>query len=257
VLYVPPRVESAPPLMLLFHGTYGVGSDMLSPDRPIGFEDVADANGIVMVAPSARAITAGDWDQHWDGESDRTYWETYPRDDPSRGSDPNRNPDLVFVRALIEELRRTQHIDSRRIYTVGHSNGGFFSLLVATALRANIAAFVENSAGLVQCNDTADCAFQGSGTTCDALRRESGYCQCSGAEKPVALPTSGRMPPGLLSHSNDDNIVSVAYTCQLAARMTSLGHESTVRVRDKIGGHFIPDTLAREAWSFFSSRRLP
>ena len=54
------------------------------------------------------------------------------------------------------------------------------------------------------------CAFRGAGTSCAALQTEPGYCACSGLEKPVPLPTSGFMPPGYLTHSNDDDTVRAA-----------------------------------------------
>jgi poly(3-hydroxybutyrate) depolymerase len=256
-LYLPPGRGAAPPLLIVLHGTYGNGAEMVGPDRPRGFENLADAHGLVVAAPSARELVAGDWDQHGDGETGRTYWETWPRDDPSRGADPGRNPDLLLVRAIIAEAERAYGVDSRRVYVIGHSNGGFFSLHVAVVLRDRIAAFAENSSGMVRCDDTSSCTFSGTGTTCAALAAEAGFCACSGREKPICLPASGRMPPGYLRHSNDDDTVSVAYTCDLAARMQALGHDVSVVIGDFAGGHSIPDTLADDAWAFFATRTLP
>jgi poly(3-hydroxybutyrate) depolymerase len=256
-LYVPAGLGASPALLVALHGTYGNGPEMVGPGRPQGFEDVADAEGVVLVAPSARQLEAGDWDQHGDGEVGRSYWETLPRDDPSRGADPDRNPDLLLVRAIIAEAERALGVDPRRVYVAGHSNGGFFALHVAVVLRDQIAAFAESASGMVRCDDTSDCQFMGDGTTCAALALEAGFCACTGAEKPVPLPTSGRMPPGYLSHSNDDGTVSVAYSCDLAARMEALGHEVSVAIGDHNGGHSIAGDFPANAWAFFATRTLP
>ena len=251
-VYAPPGRPASPPLLIVLHGTYGRGPEMVSADRPRGFENLADRVGVVLAAPTARELTAGDWDQHAEGEANRTYWETLPTDDPARGTDPARNPDLALLRAIVAEAQRVHHTDPRRTYVLGFSNGGFFALHAAVVLRAQIAGFGEVASGLVRCENTNSCQFRGSGTTCEALRGEADYCTCSGSEKPTALPTSGRMPPGYLTHSNDDDTVSVYYTCELAARMTALGHKVEVRIQDRAGGHVIPDSLAEDAWAFFS-----
>ena len=251
-VYAPPGRSASPPLLVVLHGTYGRGPEMVGPDRPRGFEDLADRAGIVLAAPTARELTAGDWDQHTDGEANRTYWETQPTGDPARGLDPTRNPDLVLVRAILAEAQRVHHTDPRRTYVIGFSNGGFFALHVAVVLRDQIAGFGEIASGLVRCENTNSCAFRGNGTSCDALRAEPGYCSCNGAEKPAPLPVSGGMPPGYLTHSNDDDTVSVYYSCELDARMTALGHPHRVRINDRAGGHAIPEGVAQDAWAYLS-----
>jgi predicted esterase len=221
------------------------------------FEPMADAHGIILAGPEARGQPAGDWDQHSGGEK---YWETRPDADPSRGCDPNRNPDLLLVRAIIQEAKRAYNVDPKRIYLAGFSNGGFFSVATAVALRDQIAAFVEMSAGLVTCDNTNSCSFQGSSTDCADLRREAGYCACTQSEKPITLPTAGRMPPAYITHGNQDYTVSVCYSCELAARMETLGHTAVVTIR---GGedHVVPDlsapALYGPVWTFFEGHPLP
>ncbi len=251
-VYVPPRLAERPALVLALHGTWGWGTDLVGAHRPQGFEDLADQHGFVLLAPDARRIEAGDWDQHEAGVRNRTYWETLPTDDPSRGADPDRNPDLLFIRAVIAEARRTFGVDPRRVYVVGHSNGGFFTQHVATVLADRVAAFASASAGLVRCPSTATCRFQGAGESCAALRAQPGYCACDGPEKPVPVPVGGRMPPGFLFHSTDDDIVSVYYSCELEARMEALGHTVESHIRDRAGGHWLPRSFSGEAWAFVS-----
>jgi predicted esterase len=192
-------------------------------------------------------MAVGDWDNHVPRD---IYWETYP------STDPARNPDLLLVQAIIQEAVRAYGVDARRVYTLGHSNGGFFSLLAATALPDRIAAFAANSAGLVRCATTGGCSFKGSGTTCAALANQAGWCACTGAEKPGPLVTSGRQPPGYLTHSADDTAVSVYYSCALASRLSALGYRHEITIAQG-NGHSMPYNLALDAWGFLSQHALP
>jgi len=256
-VYLPTKRAVNPPLLIALHGTGGGTELELGADLAKRFEPLADAHGVVILGPESRVQPNGDWDQHSGGEK---YWETMPTEDPARGCDPNRNPDLLLLRAIIQEAKRVYDVDSKRIYLAGFSNGAFFSIAASVALRDQIAAFMEMSGGLVTCDNTNSCSFGGTSTTCAGLATEADYCTCAGNEKPIRLPTSGRMPPGRLTHGNQDFTVTVAYTCALAARMTALGHTVEVEIR---GGadHAVPDFAAPPAfepvWTFFDGHRRP
>ena len=236
-LYLPASLAKGAPLLITFHGT---NDDALRMINASGAKDLADQEDLVVASPWARNISSGDWDNH--GGNER-YWRTHPE------TDPNSNPDLLLVRAIITEARRAYGINPKRIYLLGHSNGGFFATTAAMALPRHIAAFAANSSGLVRCATTAGCVFKGSATSCAGLAAQPGWCNCSDAEKPVALPTSGRRVPGFISHSVDDPTVSVYYSCQLAARMKALGF--AVELRLFTGeGHGMPYPLAINAYNY-------
>jgi poly(3-hydroxybutyrate) depolymerase len=243
VLYVPTNRPANPPLVLAFHGTNGSGSVMLDEG---GAQALAQSQGVVVAAPSSRWIGRGDWDHR----DESTYWETHPN------LDLDRNPDLVLARAVLAEAQRRYAIDPRRVYAIGHSNGGFFATLVATRLNTRIAAFATSSAGLVQCNNTWSCGFEGSGTTCAQLATQRGWCNCNGTEKPGPLDVVGRRPPAYLAAGTRDPLVTVYYTCAMEARMRSLGYTVRTVLRDG-DGHVMPERFAQEAWSFLSAHRLP
>jgi len=242
VLVVPTSAGASPPLLMLFHGTNGDGSVVLTESNA---QTLANSAGVIVAAPTSRWRPVGDFDH----ATEETYWETAPN------ADINNNQDLVLVRAIMAEARRAYGVDPMRIYAMGHSNGAFFAQFVAVLLRDRIAAFSENSGGLVRCGRTTSCTFQGSGTTCAALRTQSGYCSCAGAELPVAVPSSGRMPPGLLTHGTRDPMVSVYYTCTLADLMTARGHSQVTQLFDG-EGHGVPSNWAQLVWPFFAARRL-
>jgi poly(3-hydroxybutyrate) depolymerase len=243
-LYVPSTLKSSPALLVTFHGTNGDAKDMISSSTA---QDLADAQGLLVVSPQARTMTKGDWDNHSSGD---VYWETYP------STTPSTNPDLRLVMAIVEESIKTFGVDRKRVYTLGHSNGGFFSILVATALPGWVAAFAANSSGLVKCASTDSCSFSGSGTSCASLSAQSGWCSCSGAEKPGPVAKTGRKVPAYLSHGDDDTTVSVYYTCSLASEMQSYGYATKVHIEQGLG-HGMPYGLASSAWAFMSAYKLP
>ncbi len=241
VVYVPSSRGASPPLMLLFHGTNGSGSGILDESDA---QRVADANGAVVVAPSSRYMSRGDWDHR----TEETYWETYPN------ADPTGNEDLLLTRACIAEARARYNVDAGRIYALGHSNGGMFATVVATVLADRVAAFATSSAGLNRCANTWSCSFQGAGTTCGALRARGGWCNCDGVPKPIAPRGDGRMPPGYLAHGTEDPMVSVQYTCEQEALMANVGATTQVVLRSG-DGHVLPNNFVTQAWAFLSRYR--
>lgn len=242
VLVVPTNAGTSPPLLMVFHGTNGDGAVAMTESNA---QALANSMGVVVAAPSSRWRPVGDFDH----ATEETYWETAPN------ADIDNNQDLVLVRAIMVEAQRAYGVDPTRIYAMGHSNGAFFAQFVAVLLRDRIAAFSENSGGLVRCARTTSCTFQGDGTTCAALRAQSGYCACALAELPITIPTSGRMPPGLLTHGTRDPLVSVYYTCTLAELMTARGHTQVTQLFNG-EGHGVPSNWAQLVWPFFASRRL-
>ncbi len=171
----------------------------------------ARETAIVIVAPPVRQST-GDWDHGGDGE----YWNTT--------TDSDSNPDLVFVRGLIQEARDRYNINPSRVYVGGFSSGAFFSTYAAMQLRTRIAAFSERSGGWVRClsggGGTAKAdnqsAFLGISNCATMLASSnSNYnCTSTGHEPFTSLPTDLKTP-GFLSHGTQDPSVSPYYSCDL------------------------------------------
>lgn len=108
--------ESKLPLVLAFHGGEG---HPLRLARQTGFDEVADRNGFVVAYPGA---APNQWN---DGRSTTALF----------------GDDVTFIARLIEHLVATKRIDAARIYAVGPSNGGMFTLRLACELSDRIAAF--------------------------------------------------------------------------------------------------------------------
>lgn len=239
-----------PPLVLAFHGTGGASNDWIDGNDPSGLESLADAHGFVVVAPQSRFLASPDWDHEYEGGD--LFWETAV----PNGQAPNTNPDLMLVNAIVNLAQSNFNIDAKRVYSLGFSNGGFFSVLTAVVLRDTIAAFAAVGSGLVACETTRSCTAQSTSTDCATILSSAG-CTCVGSEKPTTIPVGApRMPPAFLAHNNRDDIVSVYYTCALNKRLTELGYPVTVTIGNE-EGHGFPEGSLEQIWAHFSKHTLP
>lgn len=251
-LIVPASRPANAPLVIAFHGTGGTPSDFFDEAQ---LRPAAEANGVIIAAPQALERNggrgeAGDPDHFEGSEGWATSWNLSDKN-------PETNGDLLLVRAIIQSARNVLHVDSDRVFVLGHSNGAFFSYFVAASLPDRIAAFAENAGGAVRCahREAPGAQFTGTAPSCSALSQQSGFPSCSGALQPAPVPGS-RMPLGFLAHAVDDNIVSVAWTCTLA---TALGSRAYVVLQVPAAGerfgHAVTDDFASSALAFFKRYR--
>jgi dienelactone hydrolase len=235
--------------VVAFHGTGGNPTDFLD---EAGLRHFADATGVVIAAPQALERNGGqgepgDPDHYAGGEGFYgTSWNMTT-------GDATTNNDLLLVRAIIQAARNAWGVDSDHVYALGHSNGAFFSYHAAMSLPDRFAGFAENAGGAVRCahRESNGPQFVGTGTSCAALATQSGYPTCDGPLKPLA-PPSGRVPWGFLAHHNDDDVVSVAWTCTLAS---ALGARAQTLIKAPDGnsaGHSVVEGFADRAWAFLS-----
>ncbi len=241
--YVPSPRPARAPLVVVFHGTGANESDE-SLESAVAELEVRDvASGAVVVAPAS----AADGGVNADHESGGPGWRF--------GGDPAKNPDLLLVRAILEDAKKTLGTDPTHVYFVGHSNGAFFTYFAAMKLADRVAAFAESSGGLIPCANRVDCAHVARGaTSCtDVLARAPTECKCAiGATPFPAAKPSGRVPAGFLKHNADDGTVSAVYTCRLAEH---LGGRAQVSI-DGTGDHGVTNGFMGKAWTFLSSRSL-
>jgi polyhydroxybutyrate depolymerase len=112
-----------PALVLIFHGGGGQGAGMA---RISGFDAVADRNGFVAIYPDGI-------NRHWND---------------ARGLAGRDADDLAFVKAIIARAIAENHVDPKRVYATGISNGGFFSYRLACDLSDQIAAIAPVAAAM-------------------------------------------------------------------------------------------------------------
>lgn len=243
-LIVPDERPPHPALLLILHGTRADGMSVIDECGALG---LSNREGVIVAAPTARVMPAADWDHP--ESSGETWWETHPN------HDPERNPDLLLVRATIAAAVRDYGVDPRRVYVMGHSNGAFFGLVVAMTLGDRVAGVALNSGGLVRCGTTGQCAFRaGAVADCGRYPEMPGYCRCEGPPLPIGVASSGARFPVVLSHGTDDDDVSVQYTCALARDLLNAGFPVTLHLRPG-DGHFCDGDFVDRSWRYLSSHR--
>ncbi len=119
LLYVPRNYDrSRPaPLVISLHGAGGWPVQQMETSE---WNRVADSQGFIVVYPSA------------DSHGGPRVWAV------TRG--PGLEKDVRFISELIDKLKADYHIDPRRIYANGLSNGGGMSFVLSCTLSDRIAA---------------------------------------------------------------------------------------------------------------------
>jgi len=236
---VPTEGPGLRPVVLALRGT-GCEPPNLMDEATL--EPLARAHGAIVLAPLPVEQPGGDWD-HSDGTC---YWNT-------TNLDPDVNNDILLARALLRAAYRDLHGDPARTYVLGHSNGAFFTLTLATVLRDRFAAMATNAGGLVPCATTATCAFVANRGTCEEFAAAPNRCRCTGPTSPVRLIRG--LPPAFISHGTADPTVTVLYSCALAAGLHRFGTQVELQLRPG-QAHTVDSDFATRAWGFFAAHRL-
>ncbi|MCE9527288.1 MAG: prolyl oligopeptidase family serine peptidase [Planctomycetales bacterium] len=125
LVHVPPGYDGKKPMpvVLIFHGG---GSNAAMTVRYTGLNEKGDAAGFLAVYPNgtgrlARALT-------WNAGNCCGYAQRQQIDD------------VGYVSALLDDLEKAGHVDRRRIFATGISNGGMMSYRLAAELSDRIAA---------------------------------------------------------------------------------------------------------------------
>ncbi len=265
VLIYRPSTAANLPLVLVFSGS-GTLDNFLSEfadyrGAPAGQSALAgafSAENAVLALPEDRDL-GEDWDHGGGGR----YWQTEDASNPD-ADDPNGNPDLMLARAIIQESRARYAINSRRVYTMGYSSGGFFSSLAAMTLRARIAGFAERSSGWATCLPRHEGnSYRTSLTDCTAILSMfqstfPGQFTCSDPRGPQPFNTvpTDRKVPAYLRHGNQDNAIPVYYTCALNEALVNNGYEVDAQI---INGdeHSVGSEFFSGAWEFLRTKSLP
>jgi polyhydroxybutyrate depolymerase len=139
-LHVPDGYDGSRPfpLVVLLHG-YGA-SGMLQ-EAYFNLTRVADSAGFLYATPDGTLDSTG-----------KRFWNATDAccDFAGTGVD-----DVAYVRAIIDDVSQRYSVDPKRVYLVGHSNGGFLSHRLACELSGRIAAIV--SLAGAQASDVGRC----------------------------------------------------------------------------------------------------
>ena len=126
--YVPAGLPagSAVPLVIALHGGLGTSSQFAANSGLNGF---AQSNNFIAVYPDGIG-----------NQPDGTGYQTWNGGYCCGPAATQTVDDVSFIRNLVAQLRTTMPIDTRRIYAMGHSNGGILSYRLACDLSGVIVA---------------------------------------------------------------------------------------------------------------------
>lgn len=146
-IYVPSTASStaAVPLLVALHGGGGSGARF---EQVSGFDEVAEAAGFIVVYPDA-VSPPGDRMTTWNAGDCCGYAARTDVDD------------VGFVQAVIAAVTAQYHVDPRRIFLAGHSNGGMLAYRMACESSVDIAAIGVQSTTLeyAPCRPRAPVSF--------------------------------------------------------------------------------------------------
>jgi len=132
LIYMPQTTTPAP-LVFVFHGHGGTAQGAA---RSFAIHTLWPE--VVVVYPQGLK-TPG---RLTDPEGKKSGWQSGP------GAQDDR--DLHFFDAILASLRQDAHVDDRRIYATGHSNGGGFTYLLWATRGEQFAAFAPSAAAVPQ-----------------------------------------------------------------------------------------------------------
>lgn len=126
--YVPAGLPAgtAVPLVIALHGGLGTSSQFAANSGLNGF---AESNRFIAVYPDGIG-----------NQPNGTGYQTWNGGYCCGPAATQAVNDVAFIRDLVAELRRTMSIDPKRVYAMGHSNGGILSYKLACELSSVIVA---------------------------------------------------------------------------------------------------------------------
>jgi polyhydroxybutyrate depolymerase len=125
------------PLVIVLHG---FGTDGVTETGYLQLFDFVDEKQFVLIFPDGTL-----------NDNDDRFWNaTQACCDPGNTVD-----DVGYLSGLIEEAKATYNIDPKRVYLIGHSNGGFMSFRMACEASELITAIVSLAGSTF--DDPADC----------------------------------------------------------------------------------------------------
>lgn len=179
-LSVPKRYAGKPtPLLLALHGYGSSGKPF---ESYLGLPSLVDSRGIFLASPDGTIDAQGH--RFWNTGSDACC--------NFRGSPVD---DVQYLRELLAEIRGVYTVDPRRIFVLGHSNGGFMAYRLACELSGEIAAIMSLAGATPSCHPTSQVSvLQIHGDRDVGVRYEGGtnILKKGGGDYPGALESADR-----------------------------------------------------------------
>ncbi len=113
------------PLIVLLHGYTSSGQRQ---DSYFRVSNLANDYGFFLVAPDGTREPGGDQNRFWNASDACCNFYGTEVDDSG------------YIRSIIDEMKGRYNVDDKRVYLIGHSNGGFMSFRMAYEHSETIAA---------------------------------------------------------------------------------------------------------------------
>lgn len=139
-LHIPSQYDGTVkvPVVFMLHGTSGDGEKFYDAH---GWKEVAERENFIAVFPSS-----GRYKIISDNEiQTTTKWNTQPDADWTFTEPAKALDDFKFLRKVIDEVKASYNINSKRLYLNGFSNGGQMAAKCAVEMSDVLAAVVENA----------------------------------------------------------------------------------------------------------------
>ena len=162
-LHVPSTydAETPTPLIVLLHGYTSSGAGQ---DAYMGISPLVDTYGFILVSPDGTKEASDAANRFWNASSACCNFFDSEVDD------------VAYLAGLIDAVKDAYTIDDKRVYLIGHSNGGFMSYRMAHEHSGTIAAIASlagadqtqprqtppNPVHVLQIHGTADTAIAAS-----------------------------------------------------------------------------------------------
>ena len=240
------------PLVVLLHG-YGATGAMQ--ESYMKFESVAETNKFILVYPDGTVDSSG-----------RRFWNATDAccDFFSAVADD------VYLLSILKEMESSYSIDAKRIYFVGHSNGGFMSYRMACKYPDRVAA-IASLAGASYFK-TSDCGAKSSvsvlqvhGTKDETILYDGG--QILGTSYPGAVASASQWATfnqctqnAVTRSSKFDLEPNITGDETSVTAWTNCQNSSEVELWTMEGAAHIPtlkSTFATKIWEFFAAHPKP
>lgn len=124
----------ATPLVILLHGYSGSGRII---DDYFKMSAVAEQKTFLLAVP--------------DGTKDSANKQFWNANDACCNFDRKNVDDVAYLRSVIADMKARFTVDPKRVFIVGHSNGGFMAYRLACEMSSDIAAIVSLAGATMQC----------------------------------------------------------------------------------------------------------
>ncbi len=131
--------ETPAPLVVLLHGYTSSGQGQ---DAYMGFSALADRYGFLFVAPDGTQEEGGRQSRFWNAS------------DACCNFGGSAVDDSAYLTSIIDAVKASYQVDTRRVFLIGHSNGGFMSYRMAHD-HPDIIAAIASIAGADQTRERA------------------------------------------------------------------------------------------------------